>query len=401
MRIAHQDRCVNFAHHLGVASSATSATTAENRPISPQLMAANALLAARRKVAVPRRAVVAPRANPQSLPAPSLPLLTPSVREGTKSLSLREGLEDDSWLTPLVDGLHSAENTHLPPTTKPTTIKVYPSLLTAMLRQEMTTIGRIWLLCRALDRAGQGWLHVEQLRTELTDKASDWHIVGWRRLRQLLQQGRGTLWERDKFGRIWLYGTARVANNLNVLRLQGNAVNLPIGNLLNSIQDTKAAFYATFHAGRKTANPISRATLRELTGSSETTQRTYEASSNITATANYCISGIRHTPENVRAEAYKRPVVFAVTDRKTGQQQIAWPLPNNYQTTLQTACRGRQRKINRQLKLSSDLVIQGRGGTEGDFGRIFCANGQQALQCSQQQEQYWQDTSGHWCCNHQ
>ena len=278
----------------------------------------------------------------------------------------------------------------------PTIVRAYPSLLTAMLRQERAAIGRIWLLCRALDQEGQGWLRIDVLRQKLADKTSNWHIVGWRRLRQLLQAGKGVFWERDEFGRIWLYSAARVAQNLNVSRLAGNPVELPIAELLEGIHSTKAVFYAAFHTGRKTSNPISRATLRELTGSAEATQRTYEASSNITAHANYCISGIRSTTENVQAEAFKRAAVFTVTDRKTGQQQIAWPLPNNYKTTLQTACRGRQRKINRQLKLSSDLVIQGRGGTDEDFGRIFCANGKQALQRSSQLDRYWRDHSNQW-----
>ena len=63
---------------------------------------------------------------------------------------------------------------------------------------------------------------------------------GRRRLRQILQQGRGFL-ERDAQDRLWLYGAARVATHLGVAQLRSKPVLLP----LNALTATLATHVRT------------------------------------------------------------------------------------------------------------------------------------------------------------
>ena len=102
---------------------------------------------------------------------------------------------------------------HEPPKAK-TTVKAYPSILNALLKQEQAAAGRVWLLCRHLDSDGRGWIDVTDLRQALTKRKaeggrrkaeissfilhpSSFPIFGWRRLRQILGQGKGVFLESE------------------------------------------------------------------------------------------------------------------------------------------------------------------------------------------------------------
>src|SRR5690606_20744150 len=119
---------------------------------------------------------------------------------------------------------------------------------------------RVYFLLRVIDSAGRGWLPIEHVRQQLTQKDSPVKFCGWRRLRQLLREGEGIFWQRDDQDRLWLIGAHRIAYKLDSARLQGFPVELPISALLGGIQAVRAAFYATFHGGRD-GKPISRETL--------------------------------------------------------------------------------------------------------------------------------------------
>ena len=141
------------------------------------------------------------------------------------------------------------------------TVTVYPSLLLAMLKQDQEAAGRVYLLLRYLDTNGRGWFHIDEIRERLTRKGSPLKMVGWRRLRQIFHQGEGIFWERDSKGRLWLRSALRIALKLDCHRLRGKRVELPIKTLLGGIGTVRAHFYASFHSGRSTDNPISRDTL--------------------------------------------------------------------------------------------------------------------------------------------
>jgi hypothetical protein len=286
-------------------------------------------------------------------------------------------------------------STSCPPIPSPQSlIPVHPTLLLALLRQHREAPGRVYLLLRVIDHDGRGWLDVADVRRQLTGKGSPLRICGWRRLRQLLHEGEGVFWRRDDGGRLWLMGLHRIAYALDLKRLQGFPVELPVAALLGGIQDVRAAFYAAFHSGRD-AKPISRETLRDLSGVAERTQRTYDRRARVTARRNLAI-GERYATAEAQERAWGRGRgVFRFIDVR-GQQgppnkeYIAWQLPNSYEAAYQRRSRGSRKRLNRKLK---DLVTKGiPGNVEATVERVFFGNGALAARAynrDPERDAYW------------
>ena len=186
------------------------------------------------------------------------------------------------------------------------TVKHYPTIGIAALKEEQSAIYRVWLICRYLDRDGRGWLAVQDVREQLTNTEAKLRLFTWRRLRQVLAQGCGRFWIWDKeHDRLWLFGAARVATNLNVTRLVGKPVALPISVINKSIGEFKAHLYGAWHSGWKTNNPISRVTQEMITSIPERTQRHYCQVAGIERKNNIAI-GNKHNPEEVENQAWQR-----------------------------------------------------------------------------------------------
>ncbi len=262
----------------------------------------------------------------------------------------------------------------------PPEVKLYPDIGLAMLRQEQTAAGRLWLLLRLLDEEGQGWLRVANVRQLLTKKNSDTYLCGWRQLRNLLRVGEGLYWSRDQ-ERIWLRSAAKVAFGLGVERLSGRPVALPLEALINGIGRFRAELYAAFHSGRVKTNPdgeaqaapIARETLTNLSGVGETTQRRYEEQlareeTAVAIQANYAIGNKANEKELEEKGWAQGQALFVLEDFRgrqgpKGRQYVAWQLPNSYTGSHQHRPQGRQRRINCQLR---DLVMKGMPGNESE-----------------------------------
>jgi len=286
-------------------------------------------------------------------------------------------------------------------TTKTTTnqetklVVVHPTLLLSILKENLEAPGRVWLLLRAIDTEGRGWLRIEDVRHQLTSKDSPWRICGWRRLRQLLHEGQDIFWKRDDQDRLWLKGAHRIAFALNSGRLQGFPVELPIRALLSGIQATRAAFYASFHAGRD-QKPISRQTLSEVAGVAERTQRTYDRVARIERQHNIAI-GERYTQEKAQEKTWiQGRGVFRFVDTRGLQgrengEYIAWHLPNSYRANYQRRSRGSRKRLNRKL---ADLLKKGiTGNSESTFKKVFFPTGALAARAYSRdpnQDAYWQ-----------
>lgn len=258
------------------------------------------------------------------------------------------------------------------------TVKVYPSLALAMLRTELAAPGRVYWLLKHLDAQGRGWLDVDEVRMQLTNKKSPLRICGWRRLRQILAAGEDLFWTRDRVGRLWIRGPARVAMALGCERLKGKPVALPVKVLLGGIKQVKAHFFASFHSGRRENNPITRGTLHELTGVPERTQREYEEVAGVGTKRNIAI-GERYTKEAIEERAWRQgQAAFRFFDKlgkqgAPGQEYVAWQMPNSYDGPHSLCCKGRQKKINRQLR---ELVMEGmRANGRKKVERLFWFNG--------------------------
>jgi len=111
-------------------------------------------------------------------------------------------------------------------------VRAYPSLLAAYLKQKHVPAARLYLLLQALDQVGRGGFDVDQIRATFTSKKSKFYICGWRRLRQILNDGEGIFWQRDTAARLWLTSPARVAIALEVRGLHGQPVAIPTAALL-------------------------------------------------------------------------------------------------------------------------------------------------------------------------
>jgi hypothetical protein len=279
------------------------------------------------------------------------------------------------------------------------TIKIYPSIATAMLASQMEAPGRIWLLLGHLDSQGRGWLSLDTVRGQLTGKTSRLRVCGWRRLRQLLRQGEGVFWTRDMVGRIWIRGAAKVAVTLSCTRLKGLPAAIPLGALLGGIRKVRAHLYASFYSGRRDQTPITRNVLRELTNVPGRTQRAYEKVANVRPRRNIAI-GQKFDEEVVKEQVWQHGrAVFQFLDTQgkqgaPGRKYFAWHMPNSYQGPHSQCPKGRQKKINRKLR---DLVTKGmRGNGRGRVERIFWPHGAaagRAYSKNPKVDAYWQ--SGH------
>jgi len=262
-------------------------------------------------------------------------------------------------------------------------VKLYPTIGLGMLRAEMTAPGRLWLMLHYLDREGRGVLRIANTSKLLTSNSSTLRLCGKRQLRNLLRDGEGVFWVRDK-ERIWLRSAAKVAYALGVERLAGRPVDLPVAALLEGIGTFRAHLYAAFHSSRtkvtppgthgtgsersRGAMPIARDTLAGLSGVGQSSQRAYEARLGLTVQANFAVGEVS-TEENQEKSAWQQgQALFALRDYrgeqgKKGKEYLAWQMPNSYGGQHQQRPFGRQKRINRELK---DLVMKGMpGNVEG------------------------------------
>lgn len=306
-----------------------------------------------------------------------------------------------AWSTPVDAGwiaeLERSSESAPPIEKRAKTVTVYPDIALGMLKQEKAATGRVWLLLRYLDRDGRGWLTVEQTRALLTRKESDLRVCGWRQLRNLLREGQGIFWHRDK-ERIWLYSAANVAVALDVTQLTGRPVALPVSVLLAGMGAVRAHFYASFHSGRKSKNPISRGTLEEISGVIPPVQRYYEKATGVTKQRNLAV-GEPYTEQDIQARAWHHgSAVFDFIDHHGRQgpekrHYVAWWLPNSYQGCHERAPKGRMKKVNRQIDLVNE---QARGN--GLRTRLFHPDGSTAARAHRRSQagldMYWFNERG-------
>ncbi len=276
----------------------------------------------------------------------------------------------------------------------------YPSLGIAALQKGDVPAYRVWLLCRYLDDAGRGALDVGSFKAHLTETTSPLRLFSWKRLRQILSAGNGRFWHYQQGAeQLWLVGVARVAQALDVSKLTGKRVQLPIKEVTAGIGPFKAQLYAAWHSGRNADKPISRKVQRQLTSIPERTQRVYGRIAKIKTVKNIAI-GRRVSPTALEEEAWQRGnAVFEYIDYagnfgEGNGRYLAWQLPNQYQGPHQQAPIGRQRKINKVLQQQpplKDLVqIGAQGNREKVFDRLYHANGATAVKAfDHTPETYW------------
>jgi len=283
-----------------------------------------------------------------------------------------------------------AQPPQVPPTrpSLPTTVRIAPTLAAHCLNKAhrhhgaaLDTPYRLYKVLGVLDAQGRGWLSSAVVEAALTRKDSPTYLYGRRQLKAILRRGEGLFWNRVKHGgetRVRLVARARVVAALELGRLRGQEVALPLAHLLGSGRGRQAAvnaaLYTAVHAGRgrgdQPAGPISRAKLASLSGCSPYRQRRYETRMGIRVRANIRILGqyTEYAQERARRHlglpAYKHIDYRGHINRhKRGAVYLAARLPNSYQApdSVVALDSRRQQTMNRHL---DGLCSMGSGGSD-------------------------------------
>lgn len=253
------------------------------------------------------------------------------------------------------------------------TVKAYPSLLSAITRNNLVAPARVYKLLQAIDDDRRGLFLVEDARKKLCNRHSKYYVCSWRWMRELLDRGEGIFWQRHTKDQLWLNGPKRVALALNVERLQGRPVYLPVDALLGSIKEVSANFFAAYESGRKHDNPISQRTLRQVTGVSERAQYEYNKLLGRKATKNYTITNLEYNQENVYKLVVQagRPVMrFIDWHGLQGESRKAvclYRLPDTRSRVHEQAAKGRQGQINKAI----NLAITREQGNDSEVNRLY------------------------------
>ena len=241
-----------------------------------------------------------------------------------------------------------------------------------MLREEVASAGRVWLLLQHIDKDSSGWVTAAEARRRLTEERSALRIFGERQLRKLLAKGDGLYWQQSD-DRIWLRSTAKVAASLGISHLAGRRVAVPVDDLLKGMGHVRAHLYASFHSGRnkpnnrdKSANLIARSTLQRLSHVSRRSQQRYEKRAGIESQSNIAIGGASNVESDQRTAWKKGTAAFRFADSsgkigRKGAAYAAWQLPNKYIGPHETLPKGKQKRINREL---ADLFMKGMTGND-------------------------------------
>ena len=263
-------------------------------------------------------------------------------------------------------------------------VRCFPDMAMAALRENWACEFRVWEIARHLDAAGSGQLLYATLRDFLCQTHNVFTV---RRFQQLVRRGEAGFWvkhtrwvlnpvtgKRHRETWLRLRGQADVAGWLNLSPLRIHCVRVKLADLLQGMGRAHAALFTAFHAGRgereKHNGPISRATLRDLSGKSGSAQRTYDRVMGTTARANYARTGIPASSAGLNelghAALRHEGAAFVVNDsiyrRRLEGQSVSHPifghgaiavrLPNTYRadsTHFERACAGRKRRINQGL----------------------------------------------------
>jgi len=248
---------------------------------------------------------------------------------------------------------------------------------------------RLYKILGALDGPGRGWLANRAVEHTLTSKDGPCYIYGRRRLKTMLKRGEGLFWNRVKSEgevRIRLVARVKVAHLLGCGRLRGREVQLPLKSLLGHGRgrqaDVNAILYASIHAGqinhKKEAQPITRNSIRHISGCSPYRQRDYERRAGVRVETNIRILGPYSDYNLARARQYTNLPAYKHLDyrgkinrHQRGAAYLAVRLPNTYiiPDTFKVSHSRRQRTLNRLL---DGLCHTGSGGSaREDFVHLY------------------------------
>lgn len=172
-----------------------------------------------------------------------------------------------------------------------------------------------------------------------------------------------------------------MAAGLGVTRLHGRAVLLPLPVLFQSIGQVRAHFYASLHSSRgEGAAPISRETLRALSGASPRAQQAYDRRARVQAQGCVAVGAAVTAVSDPQEHAWQHGrAAFTLTDTqgrhgRPGRAYQARRLPNRY--VGPHALGQKPRRLNARLAVlcpqgdvGNGRLGHGQRGAVGEDGR--------------------------------
>lgn len=286
-----------------------------------------------------------------------------------------------------------------PPRPEPApTVKLWPVLGAALAAAELAPAYRLYIACQSIDPDGRRAFDLAEVRARFTEEGSARYLFSWRRMRQVVAQGRGLLWDVDQnTNRLYLRSIARIAGRVGVATI-GRAVLLPVDLLFQG----QGAFNAHVHAAWLSAHgderkPISQAAIEGATAVPARTQRHYNRVARVQRQKNLEI-GEKESEERVEEAHWQHGRnAFVFVDAfgyqgAPGGRYCARRLPDSYRRRHRLAANGRRRKINKSL---TSLVNHGeRGCPVSPVGKRYYANGGEAAKAASRRpgkRVYWSE----------
>jgi len=236
-------------------------------------------------------------------------------------------------------------------------LKIHPDLALAALRGEVTGDKRrrrdreyrLWLIARAVDVHGSG--QVAEAELEAAIARDELKGLSKPSVCKLLQAGDGLWWTRyqkDGAGWLSLHGLARVCAALEVPRLRYSPVTIDAP---RTLQQFRASVCYSSFARPEPSNPISRATLEQLSGVTPRTQRNYARvlGDTLDRKENAVETGRRWDRGDPIPENH-------FPDYVNGQLCLLRRLPSSFRLNLAPSPRGVIRKVNSTLRNSAHTV---------------------------------------------
>jgi len=195
-------------------------------------------------------------------------------------------------------------------------------------------------------------------------------IVSKETFRQTVKEGTGVWWK-VVGDRLYLKGLENVCRRLGVDRLRKSPAIVPL-EAFRQIGELRAHLYATFF--NRNDRPMSRETIKEITGVSARSQRYYERRAKVQIVQNWSRTRLPHRfSENALGRGqYQR--------YEKGSWCLYKRLPDTRTSNYQRAGRGMLRRLNRRLRGGVDGIVGecrkgkrwfSQGGKPSRFRRYF------------------------------
>ena len=283
-------------------------------------------------------------------------------------------------------------------------IKIYPSLAAYCLDYSAEIILqsplRLYLLVRHIDIDGRGWVDQQQLKEIFTTDKYGARLYGWRRMKQVFEQGDGLFWKRrkgkDGRWRIFYRKVSKVMYELDIERAASDVVTIPVTGLLANGRSAQATANAHIYAGQLVGRnhsdkPIARRKLQKATGLSPRRQRSSQQRLGDVVEVKKNVEIHHNADIEELAWQGKRPFLFTdkygLISAKKYETYVATMLPQSYivnDANYQPVGTNHRKRINSNLKglRIMDGVANGSGEEDPKYVKLFHDNGNEAAKAA-------------------